>query len=73
VRDSQWILAVQSVLRVEPTGTDFLSSISSPDSYITRNFGKPIALIATCFHAGFLLYLLFDPKDEGNIFIRNIR
>jgi hypothetical protein len=28
---------------------------------------KP-ALFATCFHAGFLLGLFFDPEDGGDIF-----
>jgi hypothetical protein len=43
-----------------------------PVSYITRNFGKPIPLLANSFHAGFLLGLFFDPEDGGDIFIRNV-
>jgi hypothetical protein len=27
---------------------------------------------ATCFHAGFLLGLFFDPEDGGNMFLRNV-
>jgi hypothetical protein len=34
-----------------------------PVSYIFRNFGKSITLLATCFHAGFLFGLLFEPED----------
>jgi hypothetical protein len=30
------------------------------------------AQIATCFHAGFLLGLFFDPEDEGDMFLRNV-
>jgi hypothetical protein len=26
-------------------------------------------LLAICFHAGFLLGLLFDPEDEGDMFL----
>jgi hypothetical protein len=26
---------------------------------------------ATCFHTGFLFYLFFEPKDGGDIFLRN--
>jgi hypothetical protein len=35
-----------------------------------RRFG---ALIATCFHAGFLLGLFFDPEDGGDMIRRNFR
>jgi hypothetical protein len=31
-----------------------------------------LALLATCFHAGFLLGLFFDLEDGGNIFLRNL-
>jgi hypothetical protein len=30
------------------------------------------ALLATSFHAGFLLGLFFDPEDKGYIFLRNV-
>jgi hypothetical protein len=30
------------------------------------------ALLATCFHAGFLLALFFDPEDGGDMFLRNV-
>jgi hypothetical protein len=36
------------------------------------NFGKPIALLATCFHPGFLPGLFFDHEDGGDIFLWNI-
>jgi hypothetical protein len=26
----------------------------------------------TCFHAGFLLGLFFDPEDAGDMFLRNV-
>jgi hypothetical protein len=34
-----------------------------PLSYITRNFGKPSALFAICFQAGFLLRVFLEPED----------
>jgi hypothetical protein len=30
------------------------------------------ALLATCFHAGFLHGLFFDPEGEGDMFLRNV-
>jgi hypothetical protein len=40
---------------------------------LAQNFGtKYFALLATCFHAGFLLSLFFYPKDGSNIFLRNV-
>jgi hypothetical protein len=30
------------------------------------------ALLATCFHPGFLLGLFFDLEDGGDMFLRNI-
>jgi hypothetical protein len=30
------------------------------------------ALISTCFQAGFLLSLFFDPEDGGDMFLRNV-
>jgi hypothetical protein len=33
---------------------------------------KSRALIVTCLHAGFLLSLLFNPEDGGDMFLRNV-
>jgi hypothetical protein len=70
VCDSQWELAVNSVIwaiQWELTA----ASHFIPLSYITRNFGKPISLLAT-FHAGLLLGLFFNLEDGGDMFFRNI-
>jgi hypothetical protein len=40
----------------------------SPASSESNN--KPSKELATCFHAGFLLNLFFDPEDGGNIFLK---
>jgi hypothetical protein len=52
----------------EPMGTDLQSHISC----IIRTSGKPISLLANCFHAGFLLGLLLDREDGGDMIVRNI-
>jgi hypothetical protein len=31
-----------------------------------------LVLLATCFQAGFLLGLFFDPEDGGDMFLRNV-
>jgi hypothetical protein len=41
-------------------------------SYVIQNFDKPVALLATCFHADFLLGLFFNPEDGGNMYLRNV-
>jgi hypothetical protein len=30
------------------------------------------ALLTTCFHAGFLRDVFFDPEDGGDMFLRNV-
>jgi hypothetical protein len=56
----------------EPIGTEVLSSICLLFSYIILNLGKPIALLATCFYAGFVLGLFFDPENGGDMFLLNV-
>jgi hypothetical protein len=31
-----------------------------------------VALVSTCFQAGFLLGFFFDPEDGENMFLRNV-
>jgi hypothetical protein len=38
---------------------------------LIKFLNEAIALLATCFHTGFLLGL-FDPEDRGNIFLQNV-
>jgi hypothetical protein len=33
---------------------------------------RQVALFTTCFHAGFLLGLFFDPVDGGDMFLQNV-
>jgi hypothetical protein len=40
---------------------------------VNRRFGGIYSLLlATCFYAGFLLGLFFDPEDGGDMFLRNV-
>jgi hypothetical protein len=39
---------------------------------VNRRFGGRCRLLATCFHASYLLYLFFDPEDGSDIFLRNV-
>jgi hypothetical protein len=37
-----------------------------------RNQRESFALLATCFYAGLLFGLFFDPEDEGDMLLRNV-
>jgi hypothetical protein len=40
--------------------------------YIRNRSRQHEVLLATCFQAGFLLGLSFDPEDGGDMFLRNV-
>jgi hypothetical protein len=52
-----------------PSSAYFFGPEDGGDMFI-RNVG--FILLATCFHAGFLLGLFFDPEDGGHMFLRNV-
>jgi hypothetical protein len=56
----------------EPAGIELVFHFP-PVSCMIRTFGKPIVLLAACFHAGFLLGLFLDPEDGSDMFLRNAR
>jgi hypothetical protein len=56
----------------EYQGTVLLSSISFLFPIYNRNFGKPIFLLATYFHTGFLLDLSFYLENACNVVLRNV-
>jgi hypothetical protein len=60
-----WDITLSSV-ESQPT---FRKNIS-PSSSGSKN--KPSKKLATCFHAGFLLALFFDPEDGSDMFLRNV-
>jgi hypothetical protein len=45
-------------------------SLSRQIPRANRRFGG--AVLATCFHASFLVGLFFDPEDGGDMFLRNV-
>jgi hypothetical protein len=71
VSESQWVQAVHSVLQASQWELNSFFHFL-PVSSVIRNFGLSIALLATCFHAGFLLGLFFDPDDGSDMFLRNV-
>jgi hypothetical protein len=48
----------------------FIKSADILEEHVASIFWK--ALLATCFHTGFLLILFFDPEDGGNMFLQNV-
>jgi hypothetical protein len=46
--------------------------MSPPTSGPKTNLSKKPALLATFFHADFLLGFFFDPEDGGGMFLRNV-
>jgi hypothetical protein len=42
------------------------------DSWLNQQFSIEQALLATCFHAGFLLGFSSDPKNGGDMLLRNV-
>jgi hypothetical protein len=49
----------------------FWRNMPSPYSGSKNKPSKELArLFATCFHAGFLLNLFFDPEDGGDMFLK---
>jgi hypothetical protein len=68
--ESQCVLEVQSVLRASQW-EQLVTLHFPPVFYVIRNFGKPIILLATYFHADFLLGLQFDLEDGGYMILRN--
>jgi hypothetical protein len=39
---------------------------------VSRRFGGTSTLLATCFHASFLLGSFLDPEYGGDMFLRNV-
>jgi hypothetical protein len=56
----------------ESTGTDFHSSPYPLFPIQVQISGWQIILLATCFQAGFLLSLFFNPEEGGDMFLRNV-
>jgi hypothetical protein len=52
--------------------TIFLVTMPCSLLKVNQSFGGTYHLLSTCFHAGFLLGLFFDPEDRGNMFLRNV-
>jgi hypothetical protein len=54
-------------------GYNAVYSVENPPTFL-RNISQVASRVqyATCFHAGFLLGLLFDPEDGRDMFLRNV-
>jgi hypothetical protein len=49
-----------------------MTSIFIVEEEVEQKTSVKAALLATCFYAGFLLNLFFDPEDGGDMVLRNI-
>jgi hypothetical protein len=54
-----WRACLTGWASVKSTKSQFLTAMP------TQNSGHPVALLVTCFSAGFLLSLFFDPNNVG--------
>jgi hypothetical protein len=71
VPESQWVLAVLSVLGANQW--ELTCSLPFRPVFCTlQNFSTPISLLITCFYAGFLFGLSFSPEDGRDMFLRNV-
>jgi hypothetical protein len=50
---------------------EYIASILREEK-IRKHETRVKALLTTCFYAGFLLGLFFDPEDGGDMFLRNV-
>jgi hypothetical protein len=69
------MMANQNRRNIEPFQEFYLLTFRKnmlPPSSGSKNKPSTMVVLATCFHAGFLFGLFFDPEDGGNMFLQSV-
>jgi hypothetical protein len=68
-----WDITPCSPLKIIRRFGEHVSSIFRVEEYAKHEAEEQVrALLAICFHAGFLFDLFFDPEDGSDTFLQNV-
>jgi hypothetical protein len=68
-----WDIKPCSKLKSNYVSEEYFASNFRVEEYVKQQTNLKMARLGICFRAGFLLSLVFDPKDGGYMVLRNVR